>query len=123
TQWGVADCDRLTDFSSQAQQRGVILEVNLFSTHFSARWSYSALICTLSLHDALPISGRRGRPGAPRRKTTGPRRGSRRSTPRARSEEHTSELSHDQISYAVFCLKKKKTCSQRTVLVCGFTEL
>src|SRR5206468_9230270 len=25
-----------------------------------------------------------------------------------RSEEHTSELSHDQISYAVFCLKKKK---------------
>src|SRR2546421_4078647 len=28
---------------------------------------------------------------------------------RDRSEEHTSELSHDQISYAVFCLKKKKT--------------
>ena len=27
----------------------------------------------------------------------------------ARSEEHTSELqSHDDISYAVFCLKKKK---------------
>src|SRR2546427_13010549 len=25
-----------------------------------------------------------------------------------RSEEHTSELSHSQISYAVFCLKKKK---------------
>src|SRR2546421_7530830 len=25
-----------------------------------------------------------------------------------RSEEHTSEPSHDQISYAVFCLKKKK---------------
>src|SRR5688572_32599046 len=27
---------------------------------------------------------------------------------RSRSEEHTSELSHSQISYAVFCLKKKK---------------
>src|SRR2546430_3785809 len=27
---------------------------------------------------------------------------------RARSEEHTSELHHSQISYAVFCLKKKK---------------
>src|ERR1051326_9437154 len=28
-----------------------------------------------------------------------------------RSEEHTSELqSHSFISYAVFCLKKKKTC-------------
>src|SRR3712207_8829855 len=26
----------------------------------------------------------------------------------ARSEEHTSELSHANISYAVFCLKKKK---------------
>src|SRR3989475_2402604 len=26
-----------------------------------------------------------------------------------RSEEHTSELSHSQISYAVFCLKKKKS--------------
>src|SRR2546427_1204559 len=26
-----------------------------------------------------------------------------------RSEEHTSELSHSQISYAVFCLKKKNT--------------
>src|SRR2546427_2800596 len=26
-----------------------------------------------------------------------------------RSEEHTSELHHSQISYAVFCLKKKKT--------------
>src|SRR5690606_40642162 len=26
-----------------------------------------------------------------------------------RSEEHTSELSHVKISYAVFCLKKKKS--------------
>src|SRR3712207_6949966 len=26
-----------------------------------------------------------------------------------RSEEHTSELSHANISYAVFCLKKNKT--------------
>jgi len=32
-----------------------------------------------------------------------------RSVVRARSEEHTSELqSHHCISYAVFCLKKKK---------------
>src|SRR5688572_32746219 len=28
-----------------------------------------------------------------------------------RSEEHTSESSHSQISYAVFCLKKKKDLS------------
>src|SRR2546428_9388433 len=28
-----------------------------------------------------------------------------------RSEEHTSDSSHDQISYAVFCLKKKTMTS------------
>src|SRR5439155_20208121 len=28
-----------------------------------------------------------------------------------RSEEHTSELHHVAISYAVFCLKKKKICN------------
>src|SRR5688572_32576867 len=34
---------------------------------------------------------------------------SRRSEPlRSRSEEHTLNSSHSQISYAVFCLKKKK---------------
>src|SRR5580693_10681850 len=60
-------------------------------------------IYTLSLHDALPISTR----------TTArscscwrPRRRTRRGT--WRSEEHTSESSHSSISYAVFCLKKKK---------------
>src|SRR3982750_216362 len=32
--------------------------------------------------------------------------------PDGRSEEHTSELQSDQISYAVFCLKKKrKSCN------------
>src|SRR5213082_4296041 len=56
---------------------------------------------TLSLHDALPIS----RPG---RCSWAPWAGSATSPPR-RSEEHTSELqSPDTISYAVFCLKKKK---------------
>src|SRR3712207_7855565 len=28
-----------------------------------------------------------------------------------RSEEHTSESSHANMSYAVFCLKKKKSCT------------
>ena len=31
----------------------------------------------------------------------------------ARSEEHTSELSHTVISYAVFCLKKKKNIKEK----------
>src|SRR6266853_3880510 len=33
--------------------------------------------------------------------------------PVVRSEEHTSELRHSQISYAVFCLKKKKKTKKR----------
>src|SRR3546814_6566514 len=53
------------------------------------------------------VDRRRGRGlsgGASRRTSTGRRRGVRR-----RSEEHTSELqSLMRISYAVFCLKKKK---------------
>src|SRR5437660_3856633 len=32
-----------------------------------------------------------------------------------RSEEHTSELSHVAISYAVFCLKKKKKKKDTTI--------
>src|SRR5436309_5610527 len=32
---------------------------------------------------------------------------------RIRSEEHTSELSHVKISYAVFCLKKKSSHGMR----------
>src|SRR5213596_4072427 len=44
--------------------------------------------------------------------TAGP--GSARGCPSARSEEHTSELqSHGLISYAVFCLKKKKKNTQQ----------
>src|SRR5881392_3899743 len=55
---------------------------------------------TLSLHDALPILG------APRFTSCSPWPARARSP---RSEEHTSELqSLCVISYAVFCLKKKK---------------
>src|SRR6266571_4138542 len=60
-------------------------------------------IYTLSLHDALPISDARD-PAAPARGS-----GHRRvDCAHRRSEEHTSELSHMSISYAVFCLKKNK---------------
>src|SRR5688572_30985680 len=69
-------------------------------------------IYTLSLHDALPIwraptetsSSRRARSRTLSRAETRTRPPS---TERSRSEEHTSEPSHSQISYAVFCLKKK----------------
>src|SRR5690348_9763933 len=67
-------------------------------------------IYTLSLHDALPISVRR-------RRTSRARRGGRarshrdRVHPRIRSRDRKStrlNSSHPSISYAVFCLKKKK---------------
>src|SRR5256885_15605484 len=71
-------------------------------------------IYTLSLHDALPIyrasrrgSSRSGRRCASRRNAEFPALRAR-----PRSEEHTSELSHLVISYAVFCLKKKKKAPQ-----------
>src|SRR2546422_11750918 len=64
-------------------------------------------IYTLSLHDALPISGGHRGPDAPRRRrpraharAEGARRGDRKST--------RLNSSHGYISYAVFCLKKKK---------------
>src|SRR6478736_9336479 len=63
-------------------------------------------IYTLSLHDALPITrGRRYRTAATCRCQAGaPRQGDRKST--------RLNSSHSQISYAVFCLKKKKRNTQ-----------
>src|SRR2546422_2385733 len=76
-------------------------------------------IYTLSLHDALPISQSQGmgrgeragylpgraaaarRGGRPRVAVAAPARGDRKST--------RLNSSHGYISYAVFCLKKKKT--------------
>src|SRR5688572_32736980 len=62
-------------------------------------------IYTLSLHDALPIwpapSASRSPPSA-----TSRRRGS---WPRPDRKSTRLNSSHSQISYAVFCLKKKKT--------------
>src|SRR3712207_9151443 len=87
-------------------------------------------IYTLSLHDALPIwpsTSAEERaitvwpcppptPGAAFFSST-----SEKSSPSgscgwasSRSEEHTSELQHANISYAVFCLKKKKKQQYRT---------
>src|SRR5438477_3455343 len=65
-------------------------------------------IYTLSLHDALPISRRRARDRG--RREAGPfRAASRLAGNRARDRKSTRlNSSHMSISYAVFCLKKKK---------------
>src|SRR5438105_15836457 len=66
-------------------------------------------IYTLSLHDALPISSPR-----PAISTTGPcgetRTLARLYVPASRRDRKSTRLnsSHEWISYAVFCLKKKK---------------
>src|SRR2546430_11252598 len=75
-------------------------------------------IYTLSLHDALPISGRRHRrsdlghrPEHHGRRLHGlGRRPGRRACSRGAEDRKITRLnsSHSQISYAVFCLKKKK---------------
>src|SRR5438093_8929591 len=72
-------------------------------------------IYTLSLHDALPIcESTAWRPCQvePGTLDIEPRHIRRdfvqTSHPQRRSEEHTSELQSLTISYAVFCLKKKK---------------
>src|SRR2546421_8977216 len=75
-------------------------------------------IYTLSLHDALPISHRRHplrppeRRQAPRARTRSGTTEHSAPTPRAATQDRKStrlNSSHDQISYAVFCLKKKNT--------------
>src|SRR5881394_3613896 len=61
---------------------------------------------TLSLHDALPICCSTSTTTSA---NSSPSWIPAVSSPWPRSEEHTSELqSHHPISYAVFCLKKKK---------------
>src|SRR5690349_22575088 len=76
-----------------------------WSAFFFFKDTTTTEIYTLSLHDALPIwhGPRLGRRSG-RQFQDLPGQDSRR-----RSEEHTSDSSHVEISYAVFCLKKKKT--------------
>src|SRR5216683_4731399 len=64
-------------------------------------------IYTLSLHDALPISRAPGSRAASRRASTRSRRRRRPGCSRDRKSTRLNS-SHDQSSYAVFCLKKKK---------------
>src|SRR5690606_39901909 len=95
-----------------------------FYCHAAARHD----IYTLSLHDALPISGfrnrrlrRRGRQQTmrPWRHTTPPPPCGFAPRRKAGVDRKSTRLnsSHVKISYAVFCLKKKKTTQEKSSVV------
>src|SRR2546427_9278011 len=70
-------------------------------------------IYTLSLHDALPISAGEPLPGvndSTQHADIAAERGGHHAHRRGREDRKSTRLnsSHSQISYAVFCLKKKK---------------
>src|SRR5688572_32491991 len=67
-------------------------------------------IYTLSLHDALPIFAPAKPPVARDRRSARPRSAEHERAVRLAEDRKSTRLnsSHSQISYAVFCLKKKK---------------
>src|SRR2546426_3377065 len=96
------------------------LRCHHFSFFFFFNDTATTEIYTLSLHDALPISGaprahRRDAecPGPPARSLPGERRGVGRSRPARDRKSTRLNSSHLVISYAVFCLKKKKNNKQQ----------
>src|SRR5437667_9097074 len=83
--------------------------LSVISSSFFFNDTATTEIYTLSLHDALPIS----RPSLCRARAAHQRtdQGPERAAARARAEDRKStrlNSSHITISYAVFCLKKKK---------------
>src|SRR5205807_8374963 len=95
-----------------AQLIHFILDRYLYSFFFND--AATTEIYTLSLHDALPISGgcadrwSRGSAGPTAGRSSRPRMERRRSAPRSDRKSTRLNSSHLVISYAVFCLKKKK---------------
>src|SRR6266849_4299227 len=95
--------DRTPSF--RASTTATLANISGFSFFFFI-FTATPEIYTLSLHDALPISRSQASCG---RKRLGKRRPRKARLPRrARSESTRLNSSHEWISYAVFCLKKKK---------------
>src|SRR2546427_13002987 len=84
--------------------------LHISSSFFFFNDTATTEIYTLSLHDALPISGRLFRQ-EPERGAYHHREGGERGAGDRKSTRLNS--SHSQISYAVFCLKKKKKNKHR----------
>src|SRR5258708_19047748 len=93
--------------------------ISLSSFFFFFNDTATTEIYTLSLHDALPISLSGGRAGARlcdrvSRRTAPPAVGLQRTDAQDRKSTRLNS-SHQIISYAVFCLKKKKKKRERNV--------
>src|SRR5436309_3888898 len=111
-------------------ERESVVDLGVFFFNFTAPTE----IYTLSLHDALPILagwrvhqpqariGRLGRGGGP---ATG--RPHRRASPGPDRKSTRLNSSHVKISYAVFCLKKKKKFQDlrhtAVILICDFSAM
>src|SRR2546427_4473687 len=106
----------------------VLMSLSFFSLHpfltffFFFNDTATTEIYTLSLHDALPILPLRSRRSTPARTPPLRRKAARlqRSCPgrissRTHADRKSTRLnsSHSQISYAVFCLKKKKKIKEK----------
>src|SRR3546814_7758249 len=98
---------RISDWSSDVYSSDLVAAVAGGGPHLSLeREAPHALVLALAVHqraeDGVAIDARDASPHKPRRAVD-------ERADLARSEEHTSELqSLMRISYAVFCLKKKK---------------
>src|SRR3712207_9217647 len=91
---------------------GAVVEMSIYTSFFFFNDTATTEIYTLSLHDALPISRAgsrrtRPRPRGPDARRTGWCRARRGTDGRDRKSTRLNS-SHANISYAVFCLKKKK---------------
>src|SRR5206468_10814056 len=106
------------------------------TTYYFSKHTATTELYTLSLHDALPISRAIPHPGPDRRRRKAAKRldipakairetdeqprsiRSRCACPTRRDRKSTRlNSSHDQISYAVFCLKKKKKIIRRQLVL------
>src|SRR2546430_11986725 len=92
----------------------LLLVFSCLSLFFFFNDTATTEIYTLSLHDALPISPAAGPRLERRRRDSRRGRSARAARPDSRPHPHGDRKStrlnssHSQISYAVFCLKKKK---------------
>src|SRR3546814_6023634 len=105
---------RISDWSSDVCSSDLCKCITIQASTHSARGSHGRhLRSRIHTHRSLPDHGAGNRTSCPQAGQA--RQDSLHHSPRWRSEEHTSELqSLMRISYAVFCLKKKKRHVQKT---------